>query len=242
MTKPAGQDANATNVPPAEAAGDDPFGLAPWLKEMPDVPLHPLMAHPVAAMAATTAIGFGIAGQMAGAMLGLMQTAAERAKVAMDEAAERARAEMAREKAVQDRAGQDRAGQERAAPVRAKPDLRVVPNAAPAETPKAKVTRETGVTPVAEVKPAQETPATGKKPARKTPAARAAKADDLKKISGIGPKLEQVLNGMGLRRYADIASLTDADAARIEAELGFSGRIARDGWVEQARALAKGRG
>ena len=70
MTKPVGQDANATNVPPAEAAGDDPFGLSPWLKEMPDVPLHPLMAHPMAAMAATTAIGFGIAGQMAGAMLG----------------------------------------------------------------------------------------------------------------------------------------------------------------------------
>ena len=88
MNKPVGQDANATHVPPAEAAGDDPFGLAPWLKEMPDVPLHPLMAHPMAAMAATTAIGFGLAGQMAGAMLGVMQSAAERTKVMLDEAAE----------------------------------------------------------------------------------------------------------------------------------------------------------
>ena len=82
MTKPVGQDANATNVPPAEASGADPFGFSPWLKDMPDVPLHPLMANPVTAMAATTAIGFTLAGQMAGMMLGAMQTVAEQAKAA----------------------------------------------------------------------------------------------------------------------------------------------------------------
>ncbi len=214
MTKPVGQDANATNVPPAEAAGDDPFGLSPWLKEMPDVPLHPLMAHPMAAMAATTAIGFGIAGQMAGAMLGVMQSAAERTKAMLDEAAELA--------------AKAEAEGRTAAPVKAKPELRVVPKA----EPEMKVAREKSATP----KTAEA------RPVRKAPAAKAAKADDLKAISGIGPKLEQVLNGMGLRRYADIAALTDADAARIEAELGLDGRIARDGWVEQARTLAKGRG
>jgi NADH-quinone oxidoreductase subunit E len=214
MTKPVGQDANATNVPPAEAAGDDPFGLSPWLKEMPDVPLHPLMAHPMAAMAATTAIGFGIAGQMAGAMLGVMQSAAERTKAMLDEAAELA--------------AKAEAESRTAAPVKAKPELRVVPKA----EPEMKVAREKSATP--------KTAEAG--PVRKAPAARAAKADDLKAISGIGPKLEQVLNGMGLRRYADIAALTDADVARIEAELGLDGRIARDGWVEQARTLAKGRG
>lgn len=214
MTKPVGQDANATHVPPAEAAGDDPFGLSPWLKQMPDVPLHPLMAHPMAAMAATTAIGLGIAGQMAGAMLGVMQSAAERTKAMLDEAAElTAKAEAAKETA---------------APVKAKPELRMVPKA----EPKMKVAREKSVTP----KTAEA------KPVRRAPAAKAGKADDLKAISGIGPKLEQVLNGMGLKRYADIAALTDADVARIEAELGLGGRIARDGWVEQARTLAKGRG
>ena len=219
MKKPVGQDANATHVPPAEAAGDDPFGLAPWLKEMPDVPLHPLMAHPMAAMAATTAIGFGIAGQMAGAMLGVMQSAAERTKVMLDEAAElAAKADAARETA---------------APVKAKPDLRVVPKAeTPAREPETKVAREKSATPKT----------VEARPARKAPAAKAGKADDLKAISGIGPKLEQVLNGMGFRRYTDIAALSDADAARIEAELGLDGRIARDGWVEQARTLAKGRG
>ena len=214
MKKPVGQDANATNVPPAEAAGDDPFGLSPWLKEMPDVPLHPLMAHPMAAMAATTAIGFGIAGQMAGAMLGVMQSAAERTKVMLDEAAELA--------------AKADASRETAAPVKAKPELRVVPKA----EPEMKVAREKSATPKA----------AEARPVRRAPAAKAAKADDLKAISGIGPKLEQVLNGMGFKRYADIAALKAGDVARIEAELGLDGRIARDGWVEQARTLVKGRG
>ncbi|GAA4181058.1 NADH:ubiquinone oxidoreductase [Shinella granuli] len=215
MKTPAGQDANATRVQPAEAGGSDPFGLAPWLRTMPDVPLHPLMAHPVAAMAATTAIGLGIAGQMAGAMLGLMQSAAERAKVALDEAAEA------------------KAQPQPVEPVKAKPVLTVVPKAEkPAVAKTVTVAREKSATP----KTAEA------RPVRKAPAARTAKADDLKAISGIGPKLEQVLNGMGFRRYADIAGLKPADVARIEAELGFAGRIARDGWVEQARALAKGRG
>ena len=79
------------------------------------------------------------------------------------------------------------------------------------------------------------------KPAAK-PASRARKADDLKQISGIGPKIEQVLNSKGIRSFAVIAGWSDEDAARIDAELGFDGRIARDGWVGQAKALvAKGR-
>jgi NADH-quinone oxidoreductase subunit E len=207
MKTPAGQDANATEIPPETAAGDDPFGLAPWLKQMPGMPLHPLMADPVAAMVATTAIGFGIAGQMAGAMLGMMQSAAERSTVALDEAVEVA--------------------------VQAPPALTIVPRAEmPAAGKNTKVAREKSATPTT----------ARARPGRKAPAGKAVRADDLKAISGIGPKLEQVLNGMGLRRYRDIAALQAADVARIEAELGLDGRIARDGWVEQARTLAKGRG
>lgn len=221
MTKPAGQDANATRVQPATAAGDDPFGLAPWLKQVQSGPLQSLMAHPMAAMAATTAIGFSIAGQMAGLMLGAMQTATERAKVALDEAADVAAK-------VEE-------------PAKAKPVLSVVPKAPEPET----VAKVDKPAPERKIKVAREsaTPkAAEAKPVRKAPAAKAAKADDLKVISGIGPKLEQVLNGMGFRRYADIAALKAEDVGRIEAELGFSGRVARDGWVEQAKALAKGRG
>ena len=219
MTKPAGQDANATRIPPATAAGDDPFGLAPWLKQMPDTPLHPLMTNPVAAMAATTAIGLGIAGQMAELMLGMMTSATARAQAALDETV----------------AARVETPEHRAVPVEVK-----VPKAretvAKAETPaaverKSKVARESA------------TPKTRQaRPARKAPAVKAARTDDLKAISGIGPKLEQVLNGMGFKRYADIAALSAADTARIEAELGLDGRIARDGWVEQAKTLAKGRG
>lgn len=74
------------------------------------------------------------------------------------------------------------------------------------------------------------------------PASRARKADDLKQISGVGPKIEQVLNAKGIRSFAMVAGWSDEDAAHIDAELGFDGRIARDGWVAQAKALvAKGR-
>jgi len=74
------------------------------------------------------------------------------------------------------------------------------------------------------------------------PASRARKADDLKQISGVGPKIEQVLNAKGIRTFAVIAGWSHEDAARIDAELGFDGRIARDGWIAQAKALAaKGR-
>ncbi|OWV98525.1 NADH-ubiquinone oxidoreductase [Rhizobium sp. R72] len=72
------------------------------------------------------------------------------------------------------------------------------------------------------------------------PAPRARKTDDLKQISGVGPKIEQVLNAKGIRAFAVIASWSTEDAARIDAELGFDGRIARDGWVDQAKALVAG--
>ncbi|KRB53206.1 NADH-ubiquinone oxidoreductase [Rhizobium sp. Root708] len=73
-------------------------------------------------------------------------------------------------------------------------------------------------------------------------ASRARKADDLKQISGVGPKIEQVLNAKGIRSFSVIAGWSEEDAVRIDAELGFDGRIARDGWIAQAKALAaKGR-
>ena len=68
----------------------------------------------------------------------------------------------------------------------------------------------------------------------------AAKADDLKRISGIGPKLEKVLNGMGVTTFADIAKWTDKDMLKIDATLGLDNRIVRDEWVRQAKALLEG--
>ena len=49
--------------------------LADALKDMPHVPLHPLMAHPTAALAAATAIGFGFATHMTSVFLGSLHGA-----------------------------------------------------------------------------------------------------------------------------------------------------------------------
>lgn len=66
-------------------------------------------------------------------------------------------------------------------------------------------------------------------------------ADDLKRIKGVGPKLEKLLQGLGVSSYAQIAGWTEADVERIDARLGtFAGRIRRDNWIEQAKLLAAG--
>lgn len=64
--------------------------------------------------------------------------------------------------------------------------------------------------------------------------------DDLKAISGIGPKLEQVLNGLGVWTYAQIAGWSEDEIDWIDDHLGFKGRIGRDDWLGQARGLAGG--
>lgn len=66
-------------------------------------------------------------------------------------------------------------------------------------------------------------------------------ADDLTRIKGIGPKLVARLGELGITTYAQIASWSEADVARIDALLGrFAGRITRDQWIEQAKLLAAG--
>lgn len=68
----------------------------------------------------------------------------------------------------------------------------------------------------------------------------AGKADDLKLISGVGPKLEQTLNKLGFWHYGQIGKWTKRDIVIVDDELSFKGRIERDDWVKQAKALAKG--
>lgn len=64
-------------------------------------------------------------------------------------------------------------------------------------------------------------------------------SDDLKKLTGVGPALEKKLHGAGITSFAQIAGWSDADIAAISEQLSLGGRIERDGWVEQARSLAK---
>jgi predicted flap endonuclease-1-like 5' DNA nuclease len=62
--------------------------------------------------------------------------------------------------------------------------------------------------------------------------------DDLKLIVGVGPVLERMLHQLGVTTYRDIARWSERDIDEFDARLAeFPGRIRRDGWVTQARAL-----
>ncbi|PCJ05584.1 MAG: NADH-quinone oxidoreductase subunit NuoE [Rhodobacteraceae bacterium] len=71
-------------------------------------------------------------------------------------------------------------------------------------------------------------------------AARGGKADNLKLLKGVGPKLEQTLNELGFFHFDQVAAWTEAQVAWVDARLTFKGRIERDGWIEQAKKLAAG--
>lgn len=62
--------------------------------------------------------------------------------------------------------------------------------------------------------------------------------DDLTVIGGIGPKIQEVLNELGIWHYDQIAAWSPDNVAWIDHELNFNGRIVREGWVEQAAILA----
>ncbi|ODT14533.1 MAG: NADH-quinone oxidoreductase subunit E [Mesorhizobium sp. SCN 65-12] len=64
--------------------------------------------------------------------------------------------------------------------------------------------------------------------------------DDLKLISGVGPKIEGILHSLGIFTFAQVASWKKAEREWVDGYLSFHGRIDRDDWVKQAKALAKG--
>jgi predicted flap endonuclease-1-like 5' DNA nuclease len=64
--------------------------------------------------------------------------------------------------------------------------------------------------------------------------------DDLKKLKGVGPKLEKLLNGLGIYNFQQIADWQQKDVDWVNAQLAFSGRIEREDWVSQAKTLADG--
>ena len=64
--------------------------------------------------------------------------------------------------------------------------------------------------------------------------------DDLKKLSGVGPALEKKLHSAGVTTFAQVASWKDEDIEKIGEKLSLKGRIEREGWIEQAKNLAKG--
>lgn len=113
----------------------------------------------------------------------------------------------------------------------------------------------------AEAKPAKAEPAAEKTEAKPAPKAKAAPkeeppapaaaakpanllteaqgtADDLKKISGVGPKLEGLLHENGVFHFWQIAEWGGNEIAYMDDKLSFKGRIERDNWIEQAKTFA----
>lgn len=63
-------------------------------------------------------------------------------------------------------------------------------------------------------------------------------ADDLTKLTGIGPKLAGLLAERGVTRFADIAAWTPADVEMFDKDMKLMGRIDREAWIAQARRFA----
>jgi len=116
-----------------------------------------------------------------------------------------------------------------ARPAAAKPAAKK-PVAAPAPVTAAPVTAA----------PAAKAPTRKAAPAKRLDAPRGGQAHDLLLIKGIGPVNQRKLNEHGIYHFDQIAAWTKADVAAAEAYLEFDGRIAREDWIGQAKAFAKG--
>lgn len=124
-----------------------------------------------------------------------------------------------------------------------KPAATVPQLGADVDTLKTIIREKTGATPkTARVAVATKENRPAATATRVTATEAAAQADDLKKISGVGPKLEQVLNAMGIRSYAQIAGWSADDIAKVDGQLKLSGRVSRDDWVGQSAAFLKSNG
>lgn len=112
----------------------------------------------------------------------------------------------------------------------------------PSGADKSGVMAATGSVSATAVEAAAPKKAPAKKAAAKKAEAPASKAgaDDLKKLSGVGPALEKKLHEAGVTTFAQIAAWTEDDVAAMDEKLSFKGRIEREGWIEQAKELAKG--
>ena len=78
----------------------------------------------------------------------------------------------------------------------------------------------------------------GEKPGNLLDEARGGKPDELRKIGGVGPKLEATLHANGVFHFDQIAAWGPEEVAYMDDRLSFKGRIERDGWIDQAKTFA----
>lgn len=189
-----------------------------------------LLAHPLAGAAAFSALGIGLASHAFGIWFGAVSSAAEMSERLLRAWGDEMESRTASFGEVRDSAETRAAAAARALIADARSAARAADNDGG--------TASSSVAVQAVMPPAGSSEEAASEKASQREAARPAAPDDLKAISGIGPKLEKVLNGLGVSRYAEIAAWDRAAIARISAHLSFNGRIERDDWVGQARALA----
>ena len=70
---------------------------------------------------------------------------------------------------------------------------------------------------------------------------RGGKADDLKRIRGVGPQNEGRLHALGIWHFDQIARWTHDNVLWVGSFLAFPGRIDREEWLSQAAVLASGK-
>ncbi|MBB3710025.1 ATP-binding cassette domain-containing protein [Aminobacter sp. SS-2016] len=110
--------------------------------------------------------------------------------------------------------------------------------AKPAAKPAASTPKPTAAKPAAS-KPAAAKPSAPKTISNVLAAPRGGVADRLIAIKGIGPVNEKKLNEHGIFHFDQVAAWKKSDIAAAEAYLAFDGRIEREDWVGQAKALAR---
>ncbi|NNF83029.1 MAG: 50S ribosomal protein L21 [Flavobacteriaceae bacterium] len=103
--------------------------------------------------------------------------------------------------------------------------------------PKAKPEPKVEAKKAAPAKKAEPKKAAAKPATKKTTSK--AKADDLKKIEGIGPKIASTLVDGGIVTFADLAKAKPAEISEIIA--GVRGNHVPDTWPEQAKLAADGK-
>jgi NADH-quinone oxidoreductase subunit E len=93
--------------------------------------------------------------------------------------------------------------------------------------------------PVANADASDDTKAEGTSP-KLLSGPRNGEKDNLTRIKGIGVKIEETLNGIGIYHFDQIASWNKENVSWVDANVAFPGRVKREQWVEQAKALALG--
>ena len=227
-----------------------------WMKEMQALAVSPLMIHPMAASAAATVLAVAAAGQVVGMMIGSMQGAIEASQRMALPSAEALLAGMGTWQPAAEPVAEPVTRLRSVVAPKPKKAAAEVETKAPAMASEAPASAG----PIFDLKAAADTAAhavleTEEKPLPATEAragdvvapedfrrpgeiSKPTTPDDLKQISGIGPKLEQVLNGLGIWTFGQVAGWTPQEVAWLDDYLQFKGRIERDNWQAQAKTHA----